>query len=263
MSIQTVGQPLRKGPAAPEPSGLQPRVGPKAAQVQRILVVDDDRQIVRLASFYLEEAGFAVHAAYDGDAAVQSICRDHPDLIVLDVMLPGKDGMEIAHWLRADPDVAGIPILMLTARVEAADKVLGLELGADDYLTKPFNPRELVARVRAVLRRVGGGPPQPQILQVGGLRLDVDHHFISAEGRAVDLTPTEFALLQTLMESPDHAFTRTELIEKALGYTYEGMERTLDSHIKNLRRKIEADPAEPHYLETVFGVGYRLRRSGQ
>jgi two-component system, OmpR family, alkaline phosphatase synthesis response regulator PhoP len=231
--------------------------------VQRILVVDDDKQIVRLVSSYLEEAGFVVLTAYDGEAAIHSIRRDHPDLIVLDLMLPGRDGLEITRWLRADPHVAGIPILMLTARVEDVDKILGLELGADDYLTKPFNPREVLARVRAILRRVGGGLGQPQILQIGGLRLDVDHHFISVDGQAVDLTPTEFTLLQTLMENPDHAFTRTELIEKALGYTYEGMERTLDSHIKNLRKKIEADPAEPHYLETVFGVGYRLRRNGQ
>jgi two-component system alkaline phosphatase synthesis response regulator PhoP len=231
--------------------------------VQRILVVDDDKQIARLIASYLEEAGFAVLTAYDGETAMHAIRREHPDLIVLDVMLPGRDGMEITRWLRADPKVATTPILMLTARVEDVDKILGLELGADDYLTKPFNPREVLARVRAILRRAGGGLNQPQIMQIGGLRLDIDHHFVSVAGQAVDLTPTEFTLLQTLMENPDHAFTRTELIEKALGYTYEGMERTLDSHVKNLRRKIEADPAEPHYLETVFGVGYRLRRNGQ
>jgi len=233
-----------------------------ATAVQRILVVDDDKQIVRLVSSYLEEAGFAVLAAFDGESAMHTIRREHPDLIVLDVMLPGHDGMEITRWLRGDPHVAGIPILMLTARVEDVDKIVGLEIGADDYLTKPFNPREVLARVRAILRRVGGLTP-PQILQIGALRLDVDHHFVSVDGQAVELTPTEFTLLQTLMQNPDHAFTRAELIEKALGYTYEGMERTLDSHIKNLRKKIEVDPAEPHYLETVFGVGYRLRRNGQ
>jgi two-component system alkaline phosphatase synthesis response regulator PhoP len=235
---------------------------PTAAGVQRILVVDDDKQIVRLVSSYLEEAGFAVLTAYDGETAIHTVRREHPDLIVLDVMLPGHDGMEITRWLRADPHVAGIPILMLTARVEDVDKIVGLEIGADDYLTKPFNPREVLARVRAILRRVGGLTP-PQILQIGELRLDIDHHFVSVQGQAVELTPTEFTLLQTLMQNPDHAFTRAELIEKALGYTYEGMERTLDSHIKNLRKKIELDPAEPHYLETVFGVGYRLRRNGQ
>jgi len=235
---------------------------PTATAVQRILVVDDDKQIVRLVSSYLEEAGFAVLAAFDGETAMHTIRREHPDLIVLDVMLPGHDGMEITRWLRGDPHVAGIPILMLTARVEDVDKIVGLEIGADDYLTKPFNPREVLARVRAILRRVGGLTP-PQILQIGALRLDVDHHFVSVDGQAVELTPTEFILLQTLMQNPDHAFTRAELIEKALGYTYEGMERTLDSHIKNLRKKIEVDPAEPHYLETVFGVGYRLRRNGQ
>ncbi len=229
---------------------------------QRILVVDDDKQITRLVSSYLTEAGFDVLTAYDGDTAMHTIRRDRPDLIVLDVMLPGHDGMEITRWLRADAHVASIPILMLTARVEDVDKILGLELGADDYLTKPFNPREMLARVRSVLRRAGGSLGQPQILQVGGLRLDIDHHLCSVGGAAVDLTPTEFTLLQTLMENPEHAFTRAELIEKALGYTYEGMERTLDSHVKNLRKKIEADPAEPHYVETVFGVGYRLRKNG-
>src|SRR5512136_538439 len=170
---------------------------------QRILVVDDDKQIVRLVTSYLEEAGFAVLTAYDGETAQHVIRREHPDLIVLDLMLPKHDGLEITRWLRADPYLASIPILMLTARVDDVDKILGLELGGDDYLTKPFNPREVLARVRAILRRASGSLSLARVLQIDQLRLDVDHHLLSVGGSAVDLTPTEFSLLQTLMENPD------------------------------------------------------------
>ncbi len=228
---------------------------------QRILVVDDDRQIVRLVSSYLEEAGYVTLAAHDGETAMHALRAERPDLVVLDIGLPGRDGLDITRWLRNDPHLSQTPILMLTARVEDVDKIVGLELGADDYLTKPFNPREVLARVRAILRRSAPSAGLPHILQVGELRLDIDRHLLSVRGAAVDLTPTEFSILQALMENPDHAFTRTELIEKALGYTYEGMERTLDSHIKNLRKKIETDPTQPRYLETVFGVGYRFKKS--
>jgi len=228
---------------------------------QRILVVDDDKQIVRLVSSYLEDAGFLTLAAHDGETAMHALRAERPDLVVLDIGLPGHDGLDITRWLRADPYLANIPILMLTARVEDVDKIVGLEMGADDYLTKPFNPREVLARVRAILRRATAQANLPHILQVGELRLDIDRHLLSVRGAAVDLTPTEFSISQTLMENPDHAFTRSELIEKALGYTYEGMERTLDSHIKNLRKKIELDPAQPRYLETVFGVGYRFKKN--
>ncbi len=220
----------------------------------RILVVDDDKNIVRLVQSYLEQAGMTVLTAYDGEQAQQVIRRERPDLIVLDLMLPKRDGWEITRWLRADEHLAAIPILMLTARVEDTDKILGLELGADDYLTKPFNPREVAARVRAILRRAQGAPLAPRILQVRGLRVDMDEHSVTLNERAVDVTPTEFALLKALLENPNHAFTRTELIERALGYGYEGLERTLDSHIKNLRKKIGEE-----FIETVFGVGYRLR----
>jgi two-component system alkaline phosphatase synthesis response regulator PhoP len=228
---------------------------------QRILAVDDDRNIVRLVQTYLEQAGYVVFTAYDGEQAQRVIRREKPDLIVLDVMLPGRDGFELTRWLRADESLAAIPVLMLTARLEDGDKILGLELGADDYLTKPFNPREVVARVRAILRRSGQTPSVPRVYQVSELRLDADRHTVTRDGRALELTPTEFALLRALMENADHAFTRTELIEKALGYSYEGLERTLDSHIKNLRKKIGDDPAQPRYIETVFGVGYRLRET--
>jgi len=232
---------------------------------QRILVIDDDKQIVRLLQSYLEQAGFAVLTAYDGEDAMRIIRRERPDLIVLDWMLPGRDGLDIMRWLRADQTLAATPVLMLTARVEDNDRILGLELGADDYLPKPFNPREVVARVRAILRRATAAPNAPRVLQIGDVRLDVDRHTISVRGKPVEMTRTEFELLRALMENPNHAFTRGELIEKALGYAYEGMERTLDSHIKNLRKKIEDDPSDPHAkrIETVFGVGYRLRDEGE
>ncbi|MCD6289969.1 MAG: response regulator transcription factor [Anaerolineae bacterium] len=226
---------------------------------QRVLVVDDDRQIVRLVRAYLEQSGFEVLTASDGETALHTIRSERPDLVVLDLMLPGRDGWEITRILRSDPSLVGTPIIMLTARVEDTDKIVGLELGADDYVTKPFNPRELVARVRAVLRRVGGAEPPPRLLRVGGITLDPDRHEVNLDGRPVDLTPTEFELLRAFMEEPDHAFTRGELIERALGYTYEGMERTVDSHIKNLRRKLEEDPRRPRYIQTVYGVGYRLK----
>ncbi len=222
----------------------------------RILVVDDDKQIVRLLQSYLEQAGFSVLTAYDGEHALRVIRRERPDLIVLDLMLPGRDGWDVTRVLRSDEHLAAIPILMLTARVEDTDKILGLELGADDYITKPFNPREVVARVRAILRRSSRAPATPRVLEIGVVRLDADRHALEVDGDAVEVTPTEFGLLRALMENPDHAFTRGELIEQALGYAYEGLERTLDSHIKNLRKKIGAE-----YIETVFGVGYRFNSS--
>lgn len=200
--------------------------------------------------------------AYDGDTAMHALRRERPDLLVLDVMLPGRDGWEILRWLRGDQYLAATHVLMLTARVDDVDKLLGLNLGADDFLTKPFNPDEAVARERAILRRAGGTPAPRHVLQAGGLRLDSDQHVVSIDGREVPTTPTEFAILRGLLEHPNHAFTRSELIEDVLGYAYEGMERTLDSHVKNLRKKIEADPSNPRYIETVFGVGYRLRDEG-
>jgi two-component system alkaline phosphatase synthesis response regulator PhoP len=226
---------------------------------QRILVVDDDRKITRVIQSYLEQAGMIVFVAHDGDSAIHQIKRERPDLIVLDLMLPGKSGWEVIAWLRGDAYLAATPVLMLTARVEDADKIHGLELGADDYVTKPFNPLELVARIKAILRRARAELSAPHILESGGLRLDLDGHTLLRDGEPVDLTPTEFALLRTLMQYPNRSFTRDELIEHALGYAYEGMGRTLDSHIKNLRKKIEADPSAPQWIETVFGVGYRFR----
>ena len=225
---------------------------------QRILVVDDDRQIARLIRSYLEQAGYYVLTAYDGESALHSIRAERPDLVVLDLMLPGRDGWDITRIVRGDESLAGIPIIMLTARVEDTDKIIGLELGADDYIPKPFNPKEVVARVRAVLRRTTGAPVASRIIQIGDLILDEDRHQVTANARPIDLTPTEFALLELLMKNPDRAFTRVELIDKGLGYAYEGMERTVDSHIKNLRKKLAIQPDRPGYIETVYGVGYRL-----
>lgn len=229
---------------------------------QQVLVVDDDREIVRLVRGYLRQAGYDVLVAYDGESAMHTLRAERPDLLILDLMLPDRDGWDITRAIRADAALAQLPILMLTARVEDVDKILGLELGADDYVTKPFNPREVVARVRALLRRATGGPRAGpwtgSQLRVADLYVDVGRREVRVGRREVDLTPTEFDLLRTLMENPGYVFTRDELLEKGLGYAYSGMGRTLDTHIKNLRQKIEPDPRQPVYIQTVYGVGYRL-----
>jgi DNA-binding response OmpR family regulator len=228
---------------------------------QRILVVDDDRSILKVLRGYLEKAGYQVLTASDGELALHLLREERPDLVLLDLMLPGRDGREITRIARSDPAVAATPIIMLTARVEDADRIAGLDIGADDYVTKPFNPREVVARVRAVLRRSGseGGLAAPRRLLVwGDLRLDPERHRATVEGRPVELTRTEFGLLEQFMASPGYTLTRDTLLEKALGYPFEGMGRVLDTHIRNLRRKIEPDPDEPSYIQTVYGVGYRL-----
>jgi len=222
---------------------------------QTILVVDDEPQIVRLVRAYLEEAGFRVVAAYDGEEALAAARREKPDLIVLDILMPKMDGLEFTRRIRRDRDV---PIIMLTARTEETDRIVGLELGADDYVTKPFSPRELVARVRAVLRRTRAIPKPPPALRVGPITLDRETHTVTVSGRPVDLTPTEFDILATLMTTPGRVFTRAELLEAVQGVAFESYERTVDAHIKNLRRKIEPDPSQPRFILTVRGVGYRL-----
>jgi two-component system alkaline phosphatase synthesis response regulator PhoP len=231
----------------------------------RILVVDDDMQIVRLLQSYLDREGMRTFAAYDGEEALHAIRREQPDCVVLDLMMPKRNGWNLTRLIRADEHLATTPILMLTARVDDTDKLVGLELGADDYVTKPFNPKEVVARVRAILRRArwSAQPAQSPVLQLRALRLDDAQHVVTLDGQPLELTPTEFALLRTFMANPGYAFTRGELIEQALGYEYDGLERTVDSHIKNLRRKIEPDPATPIYIETMVGVGYRMRPSDQ
>jgi two-component system alkaline phosphatase synthesis response regulator PhoP len=225
--------------------------------VQRILIVDDDRSIVRVVREYLVQAGYEVFAAFDGETAMHSLRRDKPDLLILDLMLPDRDGWDLTRLIRSDTCLANLPIIMLTARIEDTDKIIGLELGADDYVTKPFNPREVVARVRALLRRSEQGYVR-QILQTGNLQLDLDHHELRVNGDPIELTPTEFKLLQLFMENPGHTYTRKELLEKSVGYAYEGMGRTLDTHIRNLRRKIEDDPSHPQIIQTVHSIGYRF-----
>jgi DNA-binding response OmpR family regulator len=223
---------------------------------KKILVVDDEPQIMRVLKGYLEAAGFQVISAYDGAEALAAFRHAVPDLIVLDLMLPQVDGLDVARAIRRESDV---PIIMLTARVDEADRLIGLELGADDYVAKPFSPREVVARVRAVLRRAGGGAePAGRVLSAGDIALDVDKRQASVAGRPVELTPTEFDLLATLMESPGRVFSRMQLLDKLQGYAYEGYERTIDVHVKNLRQKIEADPKRPVYILTVYGLGYKF-----
>jgi two-component system alkaline phosphatase synthesis response regulator PhoP len=221
----------------------------------KILVVDDEAKIVKLVRSYLEQAGFAVVEAGDGQTALIQARREKPDLVVLDLGLPGIDGLEVARTLRRERDT---PIIMLTARIEDTDKIVGLELGADDYVTKPFNPRELVARVRAVLRRASSAGAAPELLRAGALVVDISGHQATLDGRALDLTRTEFELLAVLLAHPGRAFTRLELLDRVQGDAYEGYERTIDAHIKNLRAKLGDDPRHPRYIQTVFGVGYKL-----
>lgn len=223
---------------------------------KRILVVDDETRLTHLVSGYLEQDGYEVASAGNGREALLISREFGPDLIVLDLMMPHMDGWEFMRRLRRERDT---PVIMLTARVDENDRIAGLEMGADDYLTKPFSPRELVARVRAVLRRAHPGETTPtESLRAGGLELDPDAHAARLDGRALELTPMEFDLLLALMRNPGRAFSRLELLERTQGVAYDGYERTIDVHIKNLRKKIESDPAHPIYVLTVFGVGYRF-----
>jgi two-component system alkaline phosphatase synthesis response regulator PhoP len=224
--------------------------------VRTVLVVDDEPEIVRLVRDYLERGGFAVVSAADGEEALRAARRHHPDLVVLDLNLPHVDGLDVARALRRDGDV---PIIMLTARTEEADRVAGLELGADDYVVKPFSPREIVARVRAVLRRTDAMRGEGAVLRVGDtLTLDVPRMEVTVDGRGVDLTATEFALLAHMARQPGRVFTRAQLLDAVHGVAVDSYERAIDAHVKNLRRKIEADPRAPRRIQTVFGVGYKL-----
>jgi DNA-binding response OmpR family regulator len=232
---------------------------------QRILVVDDDKSIVKVLASYLEQAGYGVLAAHDGETALHILRRERPDLVILDLMMPRRDGWEVTKIVRTDKGLAATPIIMLTARFDETDKILGLELGADDYITKPFSAREVVTRVKALLRRqqLDQLPTAaPRILVSGGLRLDVDRHTLTVNAKRIELTRTEFNLMEILLANPGYTITRDELLEKALGYAYEGLGRALDTHIRNLRRKIEPDPDDPAYIQTVHGVGYRLAGEG-
>ena len=221
---------------------------------KKVLGVDDDVKTVELVKLYLSRDGYRVLTAYDGTEALRLAREGHPDLIVLDLMLPGIDGLEICRTLRGESDV---PIIMLTAKTTDQDKLIGLDLGADDYVTKPFSPRELAARVRVVLRRLPGerGPDE---IKHGELTVNFLRHEASLAGRSLNLTTVEFKLLGVLAKEPGRVFSRVQLIDEALGYDFEGFDRTIDVHILNLRRKLEPDPSHPKYLKTVYGTGYKL-----
>jgi two-component system alkaline phosphatase synthesis response regulator PhoP len=222
--------------------------------MKTILVVDDELKITRLLRDYLQQAGFRVVTATDGPAALTVARAERPDMIVLDLGLPGLDGLDVTRTLRKSSDV---PIIMLTARAEEADRIVGLELGADDYLVKPFSPKELVARVRAVLRRVDASIEAPDLVRTGDLEIDTGKRSVTVDGRVVDLTPTEFELLLHFARAPGRVYTRSQLLDALHGVAFESYERAIDAHVKNLRRKLEPDPAHPQYLLTVYGVGYK------
>lgn len=222
----------------------------------KILVVDDEPNLVATVRTYLEDSGYTVVTASNGRDALFANRHEQPDLIVLDLMMPELDGWEAARLIRRESTV---PIIMLTARIDDADRIAGLEMGADDYVSKPFNPRELVARVRAVLRRTHGEPgSEHEMLRVADLELDRSAYRVTQGGKLLDLTPSEFDLLAVLMTSPGRVFTRMELLDATQGEAFAAYERTIDVHVKNLRAKIEDDPRNPRYIETVYGVGYRL-----
>jgi DNA-binding response OmpR family regulator len=227
---------------------------------QTILVVDDHANVRTLIKEYLTELGYRVVSAGDGAAALAAAGREPIDLILLDVMMPNLDGFEFLKIYRKEH---GVPIILLTARLAETDKVLGLELGADDYVTKPFGMQELVARIRAVLRRASasGSALSADVVRLGELLVNRNAHSVMISGQAVALTPSEFALLATLLESPGRVFSRELLLERLQGHDYEGIERTIDVHIRNLRKKIEPDPTQPRYIRTVFGIGYRASRA--
>ena len=221
-----------------------------------ILIVEDELELVRVLRDYLERAGFRVQTASNGPEAVSRFQHAAPDLVLLDLNLPGMDGLDVTRQIRRTSQV---PIIMVTARVDESDKLVGLELGADDYVTKPFSPREVVARVRAVLRRTQEAPAAPGVVRAADITIDFTKHTVEVSGQPVELTPTEFGLLAALARQPGRAFTRLQLLAATQASAYEGYERTIDAHIKNLRGKIEADPHHPHTILTVFGIGYRFR----
>jgi len=223
---------------------------------KKILIVEDDRTTVHLIETYLRRDGYRVATAYDGKEGLDLARRIRPDLVILDLMLPQIDGLDVCRLLRAE---SRVPIIMLTARSTEEDKLTGLDLGADDYVTKPFSLRELVARVRAVLRRTNEREEEAaQDATFGDLIISFTRHEVTRGGQVVDLTPTEFKLLEVLARNPGRAFTRPQLIDEVLGMDFLGFERTIDVHVMNLRRKIEPDPAHPIYVKTIFGVGYKL-----
>ena len=223
--------------------------------MKKILVVDDEKKIVEIIKAYLEREGFQIIPAYDGKSAIDLAFNQHPDLIVLDLMLPEISGWDVCRAIRKESEV---PIIMLTARDEVTDKIIGLEMGADDYITKPFEPKELVSRVRAVLRRTAAPTAMQNIIRLADLVIDLDKRKVQRGDISIELTHNEFELLRVVAENPGHVFSRMQLLDRVQGDAYEGYERAIDSHIKNLRKKIEPDPEHPRYIITVFGVGYKL-----
>lgn len=222
-----------------------------------ILIIEDEPELIKVLRSYLEQANFTVLSAYRGDTGLSTWEHKRPDLVILDLNLPGMNGLDVAREIRRKSQT---PIIMLTARVEEADQLIGLELGADDYITKPFSPRVVLARVRALLRRAGSTPVAPEVLHVADLEIDLQAHTVTRADQPIDLTPTEFNLLATLSEQPGRAFSRLQLLEATQGTAYEGYERSIDAHIKNLRAKLEPDPKNPKYIQTVFGIGYKFSK---
>ncbi|MBL8157030.1 MAG: response regulator transcription factor [Anaerolineae bacterium] len=228
---------------------------------RKILIADDEQHILETVAAYLRQEGYQVVTARNGSEAVYSFRHEQPDLVILDVMMPEMDGWQAARLIRKD---SSVPLLFLTARIDDADQITGLELGADEYIAKPFSPRVVVAKVRALLRRAYGELAQePQIWRVGDLELNAESRRVTVGGQPIDLTPSEFGILQTLIARPGRVFTRMELLDAVQGEAYAGYERTIDVHVKNLRLKIEPDPRTPRYIETVYGVGYRLRTADE
>jgi DNA-binding response OmpR family regulator len=225
-----------------------------------LLIIEDEPELVRVLRSYMEQAGFNVLTALRGDTGLTTWEDKHPDMVILDLNLPGMDGLDVARHIRQH-ETYRTPIIMLTARTDEMDQLLGLELGADDYIPKPFSPRIVVARVRALLRRTEASRPPISNLSIADLQIDLDAHRITRAGKTIPLTPTEFDLLVTLAGQPGRVFNRQQLLEASQGVAYEGYERTIDVHIKNLRAKLEPDPKKPAYIETVFGIGYRFKQS--
>ncbi len=222
--------------------------------MSKILIIEDESELVKVLRSYLEKAGFQVITALRGDSGLELWRREKPDLVILDLNLPGLDGLDVAREIRKKSNT---PIIMLTARVEEADQLVGLEIGADDYITKPFSPRLVVARVRALLRRTQSTSPS-ETIRVQDIEIDLEAHQVTRQGNPIELTPTEFNILVAMARNPGRVFSRLQLLESVQGIAYEGYERTIDTHVKNLRAKLEPDPKNPRYIETVFGVGYRF-----
>ncbi|SDD71596.1 response regulator transcription factor [Sporomusa acidovorans] len=220
-----------------------------------VLLVDDDDKLLKLLKIYFEKDGFIVYTASDGIEALMAVREHKPDIMVLDLMMPGIDGWEVCRRLRKDND---IPIIMLTARDEESDRLVGLEIGADDYVTKPFSPKEVVARAKAILRRTNRAVLQKEAIKVGRLTIDLDSYQIRRDGEIMEVTPTEFKIVELLATSPGKVYSRLQIAEQIHGYTFEGYERTIDAHIKNIRRKLEVNPKEPEYILTVYGMGYKI-----